>query len=88
MRGGRGSGSRSVVVVVLGLAGCASAPRDPLAPAPANAIEPVTAIERALPVGARAPAFTATDSEGRDRALETLCGPNGVVLLFFRSADW
>jgi hypothetical protein len=38
--------------------------------------------------GQRAPAFEAMDQFGRTQTKETLKGPNGTVLLFFRSADW
>ena len=41
-----------------------------------------------LDVGRKAPAFSARDQFGREQNLETLKGPNGTVLLFFRSADW
>ena len=41
-----------------------------------------------LELGQRAPAFEATDQSGRTQTNETLKGPNGTVLLFFRSADW
>jgi len=41
-----------------------------------------------LKVGQRAPAFSARDEFGRTQTLDTLKGPNGTVLLFFRSADW
>jgi hypothetical protein len=39
-------------------------------------------------VGQRVPAFEAVDAEGRLRTLENLRGPKGLVLVFFRSADW
>ena len=39
-------------------------------------------------VGARIPAFEAVDQDGRARTFDTLRGPNGLVLLFVRSADW
>jgi hypothetical protein len=39
-------------------------------------------------VGEKAPAFSARDQLGRQQTLETLKGPKGTVLLFFRSADW
>jgi len=39
-------------------------------------------------VGSRIPAFEVSDQEGRKRTLENLRGPNGLVLLFVRSADW
>jgi hypothetical protein len=41
-----------------------------------------------LAVGQKAPAFTADDQFGQQHSLDTLKGPNGTVLLFFRSADW
>ncbi len=41
-----------------------------------------------LPVGQKAPAFSARDQFGHTQTLDTLKGRNGTVLLFFRSADW
>jgi hypothetical protein len=41
-----------------------------------------------LPVGQQAPAFSILDQFGHEQSNETLKGPNGTVLLFFRSADW
>jgi hypothetical protein len=41
-----------------------------------------------LPVGVKAPPFSARDQFGREQNLDTLRGPHGTVLLFFRSADW
>ena len=41
-----------------------------------------------LAVGEKAPAFSVRDQLGRTQSLDTLRGPNGTVLLFFRSADW
>ncbi len=41
-----------------------------------------------LAVGERAPALSLHDQNGRTQTLDTLKGPNGTVLLFFRSADW
>jgi len=34
------------------------------------------------------PLLEARDQEGRLRTFESLEGPNGLVLVFFRSADW
>ncbi len=39
-------------------------------------------------VGSRIPAFSASDQRGVVQNLETLKGPKGVMLVFFRSADW
>lgn len=41
-----------------------------------------------LAVGQKAPVFSAPDQFGAQQTLETLRGPKGTVLLFFRSADW
>ncbi|HET9400189.1 MAG TPA: hypothetical protein VFO34_04485 [Candidatus Acidoferrales bacterium] len=53
-------------------------------PAAGQATSPSIGLE----IGQRAPAFEATDQSGRTQTNETLKGPNGTVLLFFRSADW
>jgi hypothetical protein len=39
-------------------------------------------------VGDRLPAFEAVDQSGRTRTFTSLRGPKGLVLVFFRSADW
>lgn len=39
-------------------------------------------------VGQSLPAFVVKDSTGVTRTFESLKGPNGLVLVFFRSADW
>ena len=39
-------------------------------------------------VGQRLPEFEARDQSGRTRSFTTLKGPKGLVLVFFRSADW
>jgi cytochrome oxidase Cu insertion factor (SCO1/SenC/PrrC family) len=39
-------------------------------------------------VGARVPDFTLTDQQGRARTLTSLLGSRGLMLVFFRSADW
>lgn len=51
-----------------------------------GAIKKLTSI--GLEVGERAPGFSARDQFGREQNLETVKGPKGTVLLFFRSADW
>jgi hypothetical protein len=38
--------------------------------------------------GAAAPEFRLKDQNGRERDRGSLTGPNGLVLIFFRSADW
>jgi hypothetical protein len=39
-------------------------------------------------VGDRLPPIEAVDQDGRLRTFESLRGPKGLILLFFRSADW
>ena len=39
-------------------------------------------------VGVRVPDFTLTDQQGRPRTLASLFGRSGLMLVFFRSADW
>lgn len=39
-------------------------------------------------VGSAVPAFTGVDQFGKPRTLASASGPNGVMLVFFRSADW
>ena len=39
-------------------------------------------------VGVKAPDFTLPDQQGQRRTLASLMGPKGLVLVFFRSADW
>ena len=39
-------------------------------------------------VGQRVPDFTLSDQTGRARTLESLMGPKGLMLVFYRSADW
>ncbi len=41
-----------------------------------------------LETGQQAPAFALTDQFGHEQSNQTLKGPKGTVLLFFRSADW
>ena len=40
------------------------------------------------PVGARVPDFSLQDQHGKARTFQSLMGPKGAVLVFFRSADW
>jgi len=39
-------------------------------------------------VGERVPEFSLPDQRGVNRSLESILGPKGAVLVFFRSADW
>jgi cytochrome oxidase Cu insertion factor (SCO1/SenC/PrrC family) len=39
-------------------------------------------------VGAKVPDFKLNDQQGQPRTLRSVMGPKGVLLVFFRSADW
>lgn len=39
-------------------------------------------------IGTKIPEFTLPDQRGTPRSLNSLMGPKGLVLVFFRSADW
>src|SRR5271168_4042925 len=41
-----------------------------------------------LTIGKKIPLLSGTDQFGQERSFENLKGPNGLVILFFRSADW
>jgi hypothetical protein len=48
----------------------------------------MTTAERGPAVGQPLPPFSAPDQDGRLRSFEDLRGPQGLILVFFRSADW
>lgn len=39
-------------------------------------------------VGERVPDFSLKDQTGKTRTLQSIMGPKGAMLVFFRSADW
>lgn len=39
-------------------------------------------------IGEKVPDFALADQHGRTRTLNELMGPNGLLLVFSRSADW
>jgi hypothetical protein len=39
-------------------------------------------------VGTRVPAIAGADQFGRPRTLDSINGPKGAMIVFFRSADW
>ncbi|PYQ16496.1 MAG: hypothetical protein DMF80_04885 [Acidobacteria bacterium] len=57
-------------------------------PVPAASPQPLDPATLGPAVGQTIPAFEAQDQEGRRRDFASLEGPNGLVLVFFRSADW
>jgi hypothetical protein len=63
-----------VAAVILALGAGVSVAQVPETPGPA--------------VGAKVPAFQLSDQTGASRSLDALMGPKGLMLVFFRSADW
>jgi len=45
-------------------------------------------VELGPAIGSRVPDFEAVDQNGRAWSLQKLMGPKGLMLVFFRSADW
>lgn len=41
-----------------------------------------------LKVGDKIPAFTIKDHTGKTRNFNSLAGPKGLIMVFYRSADW
>jgi hypothetical protein len=46
------------------------------------------AVKSGPEVGSPMPAFEAPDQNGKGHTLQSLLGPKGAVLVFYRSADW
>ena len=47
-----------------------------------------TALHTGPEIGTRIPEFAAADQNGKQQNFASLRGPNGLVLMFIRSADW
>ena len=50
--------------------------------------QPIIVAELGPQVGEQVPDFELRDQFGQPQNLESIMGPNGVMLLFHRSADW
>jgi peroxiredoxin len=72
----------AVVCLLVGLGVYATAPQSVSQPA-------LPDVQKLGPqVGARVPEFTLLDQKGQSRTLASLMGPKGLMLVFYRSADW
>ena len=58
------------------------------APADAQARTPVDVSNLGPQVGEQVPDFSLPDQNGRAWSRGSIMGPNGAMLVFFRSADW
>ena len=52
------------------------------------AMAPAEHVPSGPAVGSVVPAFEVADLNGKPQTLATLTGPKGLLLVFFRSADW
>jgi hypothetical protein len=50
--------------------------------------QPPSPIQTGPKVGESIPSFEATDQNGRKYSAQSILGPKGTLLVFFRSADW
>jgi hypothetical protein len=64
------------------VAGLLAAPQSP----PAR--QPVDVSKLGPQVGERVPDFDLKDQNGKRWTLQSILGPKGAMLVFFRSADW
>jgi hypothetical protein len=48
----------------------------------------LAAVKTGPEVGSPMPPFEARDQNGKSHTLQSLLGPKGAVLVFYRSADW
>jgi cytochrome oxidase Cu insertion factor (SCO1/SenC/PrrC family) len=71
-------------VAVLFLAGLSTVASDQENTSTNRALAPSVGLE----IGQQAPTFALPDQFGHEHTNETLKGPKGTVILFFRSADW
>ena len=63
----------------------ASSPRQAAGRAPHERID----LSKVGPkIGERVPDFSLPDQTGATRTLQSIMGPKGAMLVFFRSADW
>ncbi len=73
---------RTVAAIALAFVAATAAQQPP-------ATAPLPDVQKLGPqVGARIPDFTLLDQKGQSRTLPSLMGPKGLMLVFYRSADW
>lgn len=69
------------------VAAMAAAP-SPAAPPGAEVLAQTAPDSPGPTVGAKVPYFQLSDQTGVKRSLQSVMGPKGLMLVFFRSADW
>jgi peroxiredoxin len=84
----RAARAGTALAVSLGVAAFASAQQDDRASIAARRATETPLSNVGLAVGARIPEFRALDENRREQTFDTIRGPNGAVVYFYRSADW
>jgi hypothetical protein len=54
----------------------------------AAALLPAQTVKYGPAPGVRGPDFSLPDQDGRTQTLHSVMGPKGLMLVFYRSADW
>ena len=80
------SGSMKIRILLLVCTVLAGSVRGTLQQSPQPALPDVQKL--GPQVGSQVPDFTLLDQNGRSRTLMSVMGSKGVMLVFFRSADW
>ena len=75
----------AVPAIIVGALGFALAAARPAAQSPAPLVDVQTIGPQ---VGDVVPDFSLRDQRGQVRTLQSVLGPKGAMLVFFRSADW
>jgi len=57
-------------------------------PATSRERTPIDVSKLGPQIGQRVPDFSLKDQAGKARTLQSIMGPKGAMLVFFRSADW
>ena len=76
----------TLLALLLGMAWADNAASSGQSPQPAR--QTIDVSKLGPQVGQRVFDFSLTDQAGRTRNLESVMGPRGAMLVFYRSADW
>jgi hypothetical protein len=84
----RRSGFLCVFAFAVSLAGISPVSGQPAATPQAGPRDRVDVSKLGPQVGQRVPDFSLTDQSGKTWTLQSIMGPRGAMLVFYRSADW
>ncbi|HEY7170601.1 MAG TPA: hypothetical protein VH417_07135 [Vicinamibacterales bacterium] len=80
--------NRLFTVVAAAILGGTLGSTAPLQQGTSPSRQPVQVAKLGPQVGERVPDFSLSDQNGKSWTLQSIMGPNGAMLVFFRSADW